>query len=275
MNTEEISKMRYSFKHTLLRNVLIRIDYTGITNIDNWVESFQTVMKEYFSIYNRGIQNNARVNLTSLEEIANNLSIPIEEIRKETIHEFSSWKKDANDVTLSISPFFMTINVRCKEYSNIDAFLELTKIFLGKMYESNPFFDVHRIGIRKINGKVFDTVDEILKIYKKQLFFGKEVDEQKSKPLQREYSYRYVLKDSTIKVNYSRQYRLAKSFDGKEKHQVLLDIDTYVDKFNIDKCNYNLKDNCIEVLQTINNHQFEIFAESVEDDYLQNKVVPK
>lgn len=68
---------------------------------------------------------------------------------------------------------------------------------------------------------------------------------------------------------------MAKSFDGKEKHQVLLDIDTYVDKFNIDECNYNLKDNCIEVLQTINNHQFEIFAESVENDYLQNKVVPK
>lgn len=275
MNTEEIRKMRYSFKHNLLRNVLIRIDYTGITNIDNWVESFQIKMMDYFSVYNRGIQNNARVNLTSLEEIANNLSIPIEEIRKETIHEFSSWKKDANDVTLSISPFFMTINVRCKEYKNIDIFLELTKVFLEKMYASNPFFDVHRIGIRKVNGKVFNTVDEILNIYKKELFFGKEVDEKKSKPLQREYSYRYILKDSTIKVNYSRQYRLAKSFDGKEKHQVLLDIDTYVDKFNIDKCNYNLKDNCIEVLQTINNHQFEIFAESVENDYLQNKVVPK
>lgn len=167
MKTEEIRKMRYSFKHNLLRNVLIRIDYTGITNIDNWVESFQIKMMDYFSVYNRGIQNNARVNLTSLEEIANNLSIPIEEIRKETIHEFSSWKKDANDVTLSISPFFMTINVRCKEYKNIDIFLELTKVFLEKMYASNPFFDVHRIGIRKVNGKVFNTVDEILNIYKK------------------------------------------------------------------------------------------------------------
>ena len=45
MNIASIDDIRHSMKHNLLRNVLIRLDYTGITNIDNWVEKFQPVMK--------------------------------------------------------------------------------------------------------------------------------------------------------------------------------------------------------------------------------------
>ena len=171
MNTASIDDIRHSMKHNLLRNVLIRLDYTGITNIDNWVEKFQPVMKDWFSIYSRGVQNNMKANLTSIEDIAENLSIPIDEIRKETIHEFTGWLKDDNNVTMSISPYFMTINIRCNNYTLIDAFLDLTSLFLKNMYKNNPYFNIHRIGIRKVNGKAFDTMEEVLAIYRKELFF--------------------------------------------------------------------------------------------------------
>lgn len=105
MKTASIDDIRHSLKHNLLKNVLIRLDYTGITNIDNWVEKFQPIMKGWFSIYSRGVQNNMKANLTSIEDIAENLSIPIDEIRKETIHEFTGWLKDENNVTMSISPY--------------------------------------------------------------------------------------------------------------------------------------------------------------------------
>ena len=47
MNTASIDDIRHSMKHNLLRNVLIRLDYTGITNIDNWVEKFYDAAKEH------------------------------------------------------------------------------------------------------------------------------------------------------------------------------------------------------------------------------------
>lgn len=270
MNTASIDDLRHSMKHNLLRNVLIRLDYTGITNIDNWVEKFQPVMKDWFSIYSRGVQNNMKANLTSIEDIAENLSIPIDEIRKETIHEFTGWLKDDNNVTMSISPYFMTINIRCINYTLIDAFLDLTSLFLKDMYKNNPYFNIHRIGIRKVNGKAFDTMKEVLAIYRKELFFGAEVDEEESLPIGREYTYRYVLKDFSLKVNYSRQYRLYNSIQGLQKHQVLLDIDTYIDKSCIDKNKYNLIEDSDKILKTINERQFKIFMESVQESYIHN-----
>lgn len=270
MKTASIDDLRHSMKHNLLRNVLIRLDYTGITNIDNWVEKFQPVMKDWFSIYSRGVQNNMKANLTSIEDIAENLSIPIDEIRKETIHEFTGWLKDDNNVTMSISPYFMTINIRCKNYTLIDAFLDLTSLFLKNMYKNNPYFNIHRIGIRKVNGKAFDTMKEVLAIYRKELFFGAEVDEEESLPIGREYTYRYALKDFSLKVNYSRQYRLYNSIQGLQKHQVLLDIDTYIDKSCIDKNNYNLIEDSDKILKTINERQFKIFMESVQESYIHN-----
>lgn len=272
MTNEEINAKRHSLTHNQLKNVLIRIDYTGITNIDNWVEAFKPKMTGYFSAYNRGVQNNARVNLTNLKEIADTLSIPIEEIRKETIHEFSGWKLDENTVTMSISPFFMTINIRCNNYKVIDPFLDVTSLFLQEMYEREAYFDVHRVGIRKVDGGTFDSIDDIFMVYKKELFFGQEVDAVNSVPLNREYTYRYCLKDSSMKVNYSRQYRLLDILNVGKKHQVLLDIDTYIDKYNMNECHYDLKESCKAVLEKINNHQFELFAESVNEDYInQNK----
>lgn len=270
MNTASIDDLRHSMKHNLLRNVLIRLDYTGITNIDNWVEKFQPVMKNWFSIYSRGVQNNMKANLTSIEDIAENLSIPIDEIRKETIHEFTGWLKDGNNVTMSISPYFMTINIRCNNYTLIDAFLDLTSLFLKNMYKNNPYFNIHRIGIRKVNGKAFDTMEEVLAIYRKELFFGAEVDEEESLPIGREYTYRYVLQDFSLKVNYSRQYRLYNSIQGSQKHQVLLDIDTYIDKSCIDRKKYNLIEDSDKILKTINERQFKIFMESVQESYIHN-----
>lgn len=270
MKTASIEDIRHSMKHNLLRNVLIRLDYTGITNIDNWVEKFQPVMKNWFSIYSRGVQNNMKANLTSIEDIAENLSIPIEEIRKETIHEFTGWLKDDNNVTMSISPYFMTINIRCNNYTSIDTFLDLTSLFLKNMYKNSPYFNIHRIGIRKVNGKAFNTMEEVLSIYRKELFFGAEVDEEESLPIGREYTYRYVLKDFSLKVNYSRQYRLYNSIQGLQKHQVLLDIDTYIDKSCIDKNKYNLMENSDKILKMMNEHQFKIFMESVQESYLCN-----
>ena len=270
MNTASIDAIRHSMKHNLLRNVLIRLDYTGITNIDNWVEKFQPVMKDWFSIYSRGVQNNMKANLTSIEDIAENLSIPIDEIRKETIHEFTGWLKDDNNVTMSISPYFMAINIRCNNYKLIDAFLDLTSLFLKNMYKNNPYFNIYRIGIRKVNGKAFDTMEEVLDIYRKELFFGAEVDEKEGIPIGREYTYRYVLQDFSLKVNYSRQYRLYNSIQGLQKHQVLLDIDTYIDKSCIDKNKYNLIEDSDKILKIINEHQFKIFMESVQESYIHN-----
>ena len=113
-------------------------------------------------------------------------------------------------------------------------------------------------------------MEEVLAIYRKELFFGAEVDKEESLPIGREYTYRYVLQDFSLKVNYSRQYRLYNSIQGLQKHQVLLDIDTYIDKSCIDRKKYNLIEDSDKILKTINAHQFKIFMESVQESYIHN-----
>lgn len=263
MQSDIIDKLRGTIRSGLLKNVLIRIDYTGINNIDTWIEEKQDFLSEYFSCYERGSNNNAKVEFTNIDDIAKSLSLPVSEIRKETIHSYSEWRKgNTDDVRLSITSYYITLNIVCNNYTTIDNYLDFISLYISAISSKYSFLTIQRVGIRKIGGKSFPQIDDMCEIYRPELFFGEDISRD-SHPLQREYSDMYLLNDNSLKVNYRRLYKCQKMRE-EDRHLTLLDLDCYVDQYNIGKYAYDIKRDCIAILKMLNTHLFQLFYDSVQ-----------
>ena len=268
MDKDQINELRHTLERNLLKNVLIRLDYSGIDDIQKAISNNEEFFKQHFGCYTRGKKNNASIDLTNVDDIAKTLSIPVREINSETVHTYSEWKGGQHDdVKLSITSYYTTLNVACRDYKTIDEYLAFIKELIVLMYGIYSFMDIKRIGIRKLGGDTFDSIEQMFYVYKSDLFFGQDID-QTAKFLQREYTDRYAFADGSMKVNYSRNYRL-RVVDGQDKCQAMLDIDGYVDESNISR--YDVKGNLIEVLEFINTNIDKVFFNSVTQEYINKK----
>ena len=268
LSDADIYNLRHGFTQNLLKNALIRIDYSGVNNIDSWIQDNQGFMQSYFDSYERGMRNQALLRLTSPEDIAKTLSIPVDEVKKVTVHEFNQWKgKEMDFVTMLVTNYYMTLNIRCNNYKCIDPYLSLAVRFMESMYGKFGFFKVQRIGIRKIGGGIFDNMKEVSKIYKPTLFFGESVSVESIDVFNRRYEDNFGFTDKKMKANSIRILRL----NSHGKLQVLLDLDCYIDQFNIEVNDYDIKGNSWEIMTAINNQQFRLFLDAVQEEYISRK----
>lgn len=88
---DALSITRQQVRSDLLKKIIIRIDYTGIPSITEWIEQF---MKDgdlcgKFGDYDKGgSMNKATFRFSNLKDVADTLAIPLDELKKETIHRF-------------------------------------------------------------------------------------------------------------------------------------------------------------------------------------------
>lgn len=267
--------LRYSLKKNLLKSVLIRVDFSGVSGLERWVDENKEFMHTAFAEYNRGVNNNARIDLSNMEEVAKTLSIPVSEIKKETQHIYTSCKlfhdnnpKDVVDdnVKMTLTSYFMTFYILCNNYKNIDTYLRFLSEFFVRFSSISDYMKIRRIGIRKIGGKPFDSMAQASKVYKPEYFFGKNVANS-FHVLQREYKDCYIMPNETMKVNYTRIFREQNTDEGV-KYAFILDTDGYVDEYIIKKNHYELPVMIGDIMAAINNHLFEIFYLSVQKTYI-------
>jgi uncharacterized protein (TIGR04255 family) len=264
---------RYSLQENQLKKILIRVDYSGVTQIENWVENIKTsFIKNIFGNYFKRINNNATLDLSNLTEIAKKQSIPISEIIKEPVHTFTESKfSDREDiVTLDITSLYFILSIECVRYKSIDPYIELISQLIENLLSSDSFIQIKRIGIRKIGGHEFDTLEEVYQVYEKDIVFCNLIENDDINMINREYTDRFFKTKEQIKINYSRLCRNIKIKD-KNKIQVILDMDGYIDDFIITKNNYKFPEETKNILaDKINNYLFELFKSSVTLKYLEH-----
>lgn len=262
---------RYSLKENLLRKILIRIDYTGVTTIDGWIESIKTnFIKDYFDRYIKHLNNNAKIDLSNMGDISKSLAIPITEIVREPIHTFteSKFANREDKVQLDITSFYTTVSIDCIHYQNIDAYIDFIVELLTSLLKSDTYIQIKRIGIRKIGGTEFNSKAVINDVFEEEQFFCKLVDDSDIEMVNREYTDRFVRKNPDVKINYTRLCR-AINIKGENKIQVILDMDGYVDERIILKNDYQYPRDLKDVFTiNINGYLFELFKNSVREKYL-------
>lgn len=275
MTEDKRNIKREDIKKNLLKKVLLRIDYDGIASIDNYVENHYDFFGKYFSDTCKGSINNATIDRKSLDEIADRLSLDVKEFRKEPLHFFRSPKRDVivgtDDVELTISTYYVALDIKCNNYQTIDQYMDLIIDLFQSLYTTFKMFKVRRAAIRKISGDTFDSYVALNKVYESDLFFGKQVEPNAEIDIfQREYHDAYILTDHTKKVNYARKFRTIK-YEGNIKLQTVLDTDVYCDEFCLRMHKCSNEQDLKELMYSINDHQFDLFKESVTIDYLKSQ----
>lgn len=264
------SYTRETQRANFLKRVIIRIDYTGVVTASNFVESIKSAfIKNYFDSFYKRFIGQAKLNFSDLGSIAKTLMIPVQDLKNEPLYVFSAspFRGTKDIVTMEISAYYTALDINCKEYQSIDPYRELISEFVHLISEQEIALSINRLGIRKANGRIFDTVDSLLDTYESGVFYGMSPDERMDL-INKEYLDCFFNDEHDIKVNYKRAIVSVLDSERKLKLQTGLDIDVYVDNEIIQTKHIDLCNDFVSVFDRLNDYQFLLYRNSVTERYL-------
>lgn len=270
---------RYTMRANMLKKVLIRIDYSGVTDINEWIKVFKenTELSSHFRKYSKEVQNQASFSISNMEEIAQSRFIPLKEFQSEPLHRFSesSFKEEGEEedrkdkVVMDVTGLYMTFTIDCVNYKNMDVYIDFICKYIHVFMSNDRFIDIQRIGIRKVGGDVFKSLDEFAETFETNIFAAPDVANLNGLLMDREYHDRIIKRDGTVKVNFSRRCRAISDKKEKIVYQALLDIDGYIDKGIIQNKGYKFPEDFENILKrTLNDYLFDLYKLSVTEQYL-------
>lgn len=274
---------RYSMRENMLKKILIRVDYDGVTDINKWIDIFKATpdLNSHFNDYGQSYLNKASFDLSKMEEVARQRSLPISAFDSVPIHHFRESHFDGHQdrVNMEIAGLFMTFQVDCVHYTNIDDYFDYLNRYLASFMESDRYIKIKRIGIRKIGGDSFASTEDMNNTFEAGFFEGHTIDNADTTIIEREYHDRFMKTmtegdnaNRSVKVNYSTHCR---RIESERPFQAVLDIDTYIDEYIIRKDNLAFPAALSSSLTLINDYMFELYKMSVTLSYLNEHGEPQ
>lgn len=266
MNKNSID--RYHVNSDLLKRVIIRIDYQGMTSVEDWITRLKNQVFSNFLRYSRSYMSSSQVKANRLDEVWNKFELPEGAFFSEPLHTFSALQivGHEDDVRLDVTNYFTILTIDCKKYTYIDDYLEMISNYVELLLAYDKFINIKRIGIRKVSGREFEHTDNIYDVFEKYIIFPNPVD---SNVLYEWQSYQDLMykQEKGVKVNFTRQCREVK-VKNMPMVQLIVDIDAYTTTEELQMRQKNLPEDTRDVLKEINDYIFELFKNSVNERYL-------
>lgn len=256
---------RYDLQKNIMKYVLFRIDYIGIANTMDLYNVFMNKFSDKFSSFSSAQQNKYDIQVNDLESVSESLTIPVKEIQKEEIFKFTRNTFGTDELTLNISRFFSTLQIKCTNYHTIDEYLSFFSEIIIEFKNKLKFFNIKRIGLRKVGGTAFLTTEQdIFHIsFNKELFNFATNIEGASLVNGRHFD-AISYEDRSI-VNIIRLFERGKIND-KDAIQITLDLDGYFMGEELEKVNSH------KILTSINDKLFNIFKQHMTDQFLNDNL---
>ncbi len=266
---------RNDLKQNMMKKVIFRIDYHGIIETEDVIKEFKSEFKDKFGSFVTTFHNKVDLVIDNIEEMSDTLSVPIKEIERQEIFRFTNNKFGNDIVTFDVSKYYTSLTVDCKNYTNIDEYLDFFSDYTEFLYGKNEYLVIKRLGIRKIGGLLYFDLNNIFKDFEKKYFdFG--FEEEKYTSLRSRYYDALHGKENDPLVNYTRTFESGKYYDqekGTEEdaYQVLLDLDCYYREGELTNIGFGIgKVN--NILSLTNDELFDLFKMSVTEDYLNRQM---
>lgn len=273
MNTKD-TITREQLEKNMMKNVIFRLDFQGIINLEDILKGFQQNFKGKFKDMETTYHNHIDLQIVNFEEISESLSIPVKELERQEIFQFSNNQFGNDTLTFNISKYFASLNVECVEYKCIDEYLNFFSSFADFLIETCDFLKFKRIGLRKVSGKIYLTPEAVFRDFEKKYLnfdFGNNF-----KPIRSQYLDFLQKNDHSPIVNYKRLLSTGMYFDVDQNksvsaYQIQLDIDGYLQEDLLpEKVN---KGQIKGIFEDINvNHLFNLFKMSVTEEFLNEHI---
>ena len=252
---------------THMKYVIMRIDYSGVTNSTKLVDLFDKRFPRAFR--NRNLVTQREISVAfrqeDLQTISKAVSVPINVVDKEPLYRYSGFKQGRCQATLDISQFYMCMTINCEHnYDGLNNYLECFKGAISIFMNTIDYFHPQRLGIRKCRVQDFDTIEAINNVFESFVFDvpNLQIGQEQS---YREYRTSILdVNQNKLNVNVLRKrYFVTKN----EQYRTALDIDVYYQDDEL------LNDNNInQLVHLANDYEFNVYKMCMTNNYLTGNV---
>lgn len=251
---------RDNLKNNFLKNIIVRFDYTGISEVelDSIIakvkpifksDGYNSLKEEYLTEMDFQLQDPESIELDGL---------PIKEIRKKSAYVFINEEKG---IKCKLSTQFAFVSIQSQKYI---AFSEYSKTLINvikKLKEEVEFINCTRFGIRKVNQCIIKDISK-LNQYFEEKFYSIYGLEKGNKPKLFESKDCFI--EDAYNVNLARMLVVGE-YDGNVAYQVVLDSDIYIT--NTEKINALLDNE--ENIVAMNERLFELYKEALTETFIE------
>lgn len=257
--------LRANVHSNILAKVIFRIDLAGLTDLKGYInkvkglELIRNAFGRILPIKSRSIsfmidaQHSENSKYTQEPEI------------DEGFRFLDCTIEDGSKAVLDIVHDSIVISIDCSgAYSGSQRYTELIVILLKEMFNYDNFVSIRRLGIRKIDKKVFESDEELFDVFERNLnlFCGFE-----NNRIVKTRKYYDLLELEGIRYNYMQQFN---RYRDNDRVSVTIDLDAYVADDFVDMKRLREEEFLEELLNvTIQNQMFKIFKSCVTEKYLE------
>lgn len=268
----DITKVeRTNFRSSLLKQIIIRTDYVNLSDLTGFVTYIKRNESFAACFVDCRTMNLNKVDLNEPVSIADKKYFPINSMQSETVFKFLGSKiEPIQDASLDVGLKFFCINIICNEnYDCIDKYLELAKLLVIALQRFDSFVRITRIGIRKIDGDDYKSLDDAYKIFKAERFAHDDEFECLPRMTSKYKGEEHFRTENEVMVNLNRCVEVM----GSNDFRFTLDIDTYLDKRTIDQ-QIAMTEEQVEysLSKLLNETSFKIFREFVSEEFLNDGI---
>ena len=266
--TSKVDIKREKVLDPCLRQIILRLDYAGVSDVVDLVKIFEKKFPSDFRSKDEVYSRNYAIRKEDLREISETLSVPVKVIEDERIIRYSGLKNVNGNTTLDISRYFicMTIDIDPNvQYEGLSNYVDKFKGAITGFKENIIYFSPRRLGLRKIRVENLNSLEDANHTFESFVYpnpcFGL------SQPTTNKVVYFNHLADNDhehLRYNLRREFGMVQKPEGTPNgYQFILDIDAYYN----DAVTLNSK-KINDLITLANLQEFELYVACMTFDYL-------
>lgn len=253
---------RDSFRSSMLKSVIIRIDFSDISNLEGAISTLNSILTSNFA--SNKVQNSKNINFSLAKEDMDGgvISLPVDTVQK--IYTYSRCKiQPEQNVRLDISNKYVCLVIQCDEnYYKLDDYIDLVSQIMDGIQSYDGFVQLGRIGIRKVDGEDFPNVQSARNVFE-NITDIEQYEGEMFVP-QRNITSLFVDKGTGMQVNQT----ISAIYLKNGQFRVVLDMDAYWNQVEENSENLSSKVFLQKKLCQLNEKLFVLFKENVTESFL-------
>lgn len=263
-----MSKEKYNrsnVKSTILKRVVIRVDFIGLTDIEGCVSSLKTIMNEKFRRLTPISNKNYNV---ELPDQFSQHQIPNVNFERNTFYRFSESLMGSDNANFMLGTDFAYIEVNCgSDYAGCDKYIRLMAESIFCILNFDPFISIKRIGLKKTDWAEFDNIQDMDSSVEIPIWNNYKSSDAYM-PLKKSYSDLLLQQNVRTVFNIQRQVQ-AVDRGGTSKLVYILDVDSYKNGNLINNDDFASEDNIEKAIsEQMNMPLFNYFIETFTERYI-------
>lgn len=258
---------RNEVRDLYLKQIIIRLDFVGVTNVDALVKHFDKRFPKFFKSRQEIYSKNIEIRENDMKVISEVLSLPINRLEQVKIYRYEEMRDAVERVTLDISQYFLCMTIFCDEhYDGLNNYLECFKGAITVFSNEESYFKPKRLGLRKIRVQEMRELQQYTNVFEPFVYDLPNYDIYDRQIKKSVYiDYFSDLAHDDLSFNIRRECGKGKDTnEGAIQYQFVLDIDAYYQKDSFEGMSIS------RLLDFANEQEFLVYKSCVSEAYLRN-----